>query len=100
MDPLRAHFVILLDTLDLDKILPYLKQDRMLTSDEYQRVTNPVYTVKERRGKLLNEILPRKGKNYFEHFGKNLVWSGQTELAMHIGVDVGKVPSAPYQLGK
>ena len=27
----------------------------------------------------------RKGRHYFTNFGKCLVWSGQTELARHIG---------------
>lgn len=98
MDPLQPHFVILTEKLDLDKILPYLKQDRMLTDDEYERLTNPVYTTRQKRSRLLT-LLPRKGRDYFTHFGNNLVWSGQTELARHIGVKVDNVPPAPYQLG-
>lgn len=96
---LQSHYVVLSDKLDLEKIIPYLKQDKMLTNDEFQILTNPSFTVKQRRGKLL-DFMPRKGRNYFEHFGNNLVWSGQTELARHIGVNIDKVPPSPYQLGK
>lgn len=99
MDPLRLHRVHLCERLDVGKIIPYLRQDRMLTADEYETLTNPIYNTKVRRNKLL-DMMPRKGKRYFEHFGKSLVWSGQVELARHIGVDVDKVPPAPYELGK
>ena len=72
----------------------------MLTADEYDTLTNTIYSVKARRNKLL-DMMPRKGRNYFEHFGKNLVWSGQKELAKHIGVNVDKVPQPPpYKLGE
>lgn len=95
----QPHFVRLCDQLDLDKLLPYLKQERMVTNDEYETLTNIAYTKKQRREKLLI-YLPRKGKLYFEKFGKCLVWSGQVELARHIGVDVESVPAAPYQIGE
>lgn len=96
MDPLRTHRVILCEKLDVGKLIPYLRQDRMLTSDEYATLTNPMYNIKQRRNKLL-DMMPRKGRKYFEHFGKNLVWSGQKELASHIGVDVSNVPPPPYE---
>ena len=99
MSRLQSHFVVLSEKLDVDKIIPYLRQDRMLTNNEYEILTNPVYNTKQRRGKLLS-MMYRKGKNHFVYFGNNLVWSGQTELARHIGVNVDNVPPSPYQLGK
>ncbi len=94
-DRIRPHFVRLSEQLNLAKLLPFLKQERMVTGDEYETLTNVAYTTREKRAKLLT-ILPRKGKYYFENFGKCLVWSGQVELARHIGVDVDSVPTAPY----
>ncbi len=91
----QPHFVLLCDQLNLDLLLPYLRQERMVTSDEYETLTNVAYTKKQQRERLLI-ILPRKGRNYFQNFGKCLVWSGQVELARHIGVDVDSVPPAPY----
>ena len=71
----------------------------MVTRDEYETVTNPAYTLKQRRGMLLG-FLPRKGSRYYENFSKCLVWSGQVELARHIGVDVGSIPPSPHQRGE
>ena len=68
----------------------------MVTTDEYEMLTSPNFTTRQKREKLLI-WLPRKGRNYFNNFGKCLVWSGQTELARHIGVDVALVPDPPYQ---
>ena len=95
-NPIQDNFVILCTQLNLDKILPYLKQERMVTTDEYEILTNPNFTARQKREKLLI-WLPRKGRNYFTNFGKCLVWSGQTELARHIGVDVALVPEAPFK---
>lgn len=95
----QPHFVLLCERLNLEKLLPYLRQERMLTNDEYESVTSPTYSTAQQREKLLI-ILPRKGKNYFENFGKCLVWSGQVELARHIGVDVDSLPPAPYKPGE
>ena len=95
----QPHFVRLCDQLNVGKLLPYLVQERMLTGDEYETVTNITFTRRQQREKLLL-IIPRKGRNYFENFGKCLVWSGQKELAQHIGVDIDKVPPPPFQAGK
>ena len=95
-NPIQENFVVLCSQLKLDKILPYLKQERMVTTDEYEMLTNPNFTVRQRREKLLI-WLPRKGRNYFTKFGKCLVWSGQSELARHIGVDISLVPEPPFK---
>ena len=95
----QPHFVLLCEQLNLDPLLPYLRQERMLTSDEYEMLTNVAFTKKQQRERLLI-ILPRKGRRYFENFGKCLVWSGQVELARHIGVDVDAVPEAPIRPGE
>ena len=95
-NPIQDNFVILCAKLNLEKLLPYLRQERMITQDEYEILTNPNLTTKAKREKLLI-WLPRKGRNYFVNFGKCLVWSGQTELARHIGVDVAMVPEPPFQ---
>ena len=92
---IQDNFVLLCSQLNLDKILPYLKHERMVTTDEYGILTDPNFTARQKREKLLM-WLPRKGMNYFTNFGKCLVWSGQTALATHIGVNVALVPEAPY----
>ena len=99
VNKLQPHFVRLCSQMNLDNLLPYLRQERMVTNDEYETLTNIGYTLKQRREKLLI-LLPKKGKYYFEKFGKCLVWSGQAELARHIGIDVDNVPEPPVQLGK
>ena len=81
----------------MEKVLPYLKQERMVTTDEYEMLTSPNFTTRQKRAEKLLKLLPRKGRNYFTNFGKCLVWSGQTELARHIGVDVALVPEPPFQ---
>lgn len=92
----QPNFVLLCEELNLDTLLPYLHQERMVTRDEYETVTNPAYTSKQRRAQLLG-ILPRKGSHYYENFSKCLVWSGQVELARHIGVDVDSIPPSPHR---
>ena len=92
----RPNFVLLCERTDLDRLLPFLQQERMLTNDEYEIVTNPAYTRSTRRQKLFTTILPRKGTYYYENFSKCLVWSGQVELARHIGIDVDSIPPCPY----
>ena len=95
-NPIQDYFIVLCTQLNLEKILPYLKHERMVTTDEYKMLTNPNFTVRQKREKLLI-WLPRKGRDYFTNFGKCLVWSGQTELARRIGVDVALVPEAPFK---
>lgn len=95
----QPHFVLLCEQLNMEKLLPYLRQERMVTNDEYETLTNVAYTTKQQREKLLI-LLPRKGKYYFENFAKCLVWSGQSEIARHIGVDVDSIPPAPYEPGE
>ena len=94
-NPLQKHFVILCQQLDIEKILPYLNAERMVTPDEYETLTSTNFNTKQKREKLLL-LLPRKGRQYFQNFGKCLVWSGQTDLARHIGIDVLGVPESPY----
>ena len=67
----------------------------MLTSDEHEQLSHPMYSMRQKRERLLL-LLPRKGRNHFENFGKCLVWSGQKDLAERIGIDVERVPSSPY----
>lgn len=95
-NPIQDNFVILCNELNVEKILPYLKQERMVTTDEYETLTSPTLNTRTKREKLLI-WLPRKGRNYFTKFGKCLVWSGQKELARHIGVDVALVPEPPFK---
>ena len=93
-NPIQDNFVILCNKLDLDRILPVLCQMKMLTPDEYETLTNPLRPTKQRR-ELLLLLLPRKGSDHFQIFGRCLVWSGQAELAGRIGVDVSRVPPPP-----
>ena len=92
---IQDHFVILSQRLDIDKVIPYLRGERMLTSDEYEQLSHPMYSMRQKRERLLL-LLPRKGRNHFENFGKCLVWSGQGDLAEKIGIDIESVPPSPY----
>ena len=92
---IQDHFVILSQKLDVDKVIPYLREERMLTSDEHEQLSHPMYSMRQKRERLLL-LLPRKGRNHFENFGKCLVWSGQGDLAEKIGIDVERVPPSPY----
>ena len=92
---LQEHFVILCQKLDTDRIVPVLRQEKMLTLDEVEMLTNPMLSARAKRERLLI-LLPRKGRNHFENFGKCLVWSGQIDLAKDIGINVESVPSPPF----
>lgn len=92
---LQDHFVVLCQKLDVDRIGPILRQEKMLTSDEYEMLMNPMLSSRAKRERLLI-LLPRKGRDHFQKFGKCLVWSGQEELARQIGIDVARVPQAPF----
>lgn len=91
--------MVLCERMNLDTLLPYLRQEQLVTTDEYETLTNPAITAKQRRAKLLG-YLPRKGSRYYEKFSKCLVWSGQLELARHIGINVDAIPSLPLGCGK
>ena len=92
---LQDHFVVLCNELDVDRIVPVLKAERMLTSDEMEQLTNPHFSTRARREKLLL-FIPRKGRSHFEKFAECLVWSGQTELASKIGVPVKDIRPSPH----
>ena len=92
---LQDHFVVLCNDLDVDVIVPFLRNEHMLTQNEVETLSNPFFTSRVRREKLLL-MLPRKGKKHFEKFAECLVWSGQRSLARKIGVEVNKIPPSPY----
>lgn len=92
---LQDHFVVLCSELDVNRIVPVLRAERMLTSDEHEQLTNTHYTTRIRREKLLL-FIPRKGAAHFEKFAECLVWSGQTELARKIGIPVDEIAPSPY----
>lgn len=92
---LQDHFVVLCNELDVDRIVPVLRNEHMLTTDEMETLQNPYFTTRVRREKLLI-ILPRKGRAHFQKFAECLVWSGQEELARKIGVPVERIPPSPY----
>ena len=66
-----------------------------MTTEEYETLSNPIIPMKQKREKLLI-MMPRKGSDFFKNFGNCLVWSEQTALAKHIGVDVAAVPPCPH----
>ena len=92
---LQDHFVVLCNDLDVDVIVPFLRNEHMLTHSEVETLSNPFFTPRVRREKLLL-MLPRKGTKHFEKFAECLVWSGQRGLAKKIGVEVKKIPPSPY----
>ena len=92
---IQRNFIVLCSELEVDKVLPYIRQERMLTADEYEQLTQTGLPTRTKREKLLI-ILPRKGRDHFDVFVKCLVWSGQAELARKIGADVDAVPACPY----
>ena len=92
---LQDHFVVLCNELNVSLIVPILRAERMLTSDEMEQLQNSVYTTRQRREKLLI-IIPHKGRSHFEKFAECLVWSGQTDLARKIGVPVKDIRPSPH----
>jgi hypothetical protein len=92
---IQDHFVVLCNELDVDRIVPVLRAESMLTADEFEQLTNPHFTTQTRRQKLLL-FIPRKGRAHFEKFGECLVWSGQSELARKIGVPVEDIRPSPH----
>ena len=92
---IQDHFVALCNELDVDRIVPVLRVERMLTNDEHEQLTNRLYTTRIRREKLLL-FIPYKGKNHFEKFVECLVWSGQADLARKMGVPVQEIRPSPH----
>ena len=92
---IQDHSVVLSNELDVDRIAPVLRQEGMLTADEFEQLTNQLFTTQNPRQKLLL-FIPRKGRAHFEKFCECLVWSGQTELARKIGVPVEKIRLSPH----
>ena len=88
---IQENFVLLMQNLDVEAILPYLKQANMVTFDEYERVSSPQLTSKQKREKLLL-LMPKKGTNHFLRFCWCIVWSGQRALAEKMQVDLNSVP--------
>ena len=96
MEPLRVHRWF--SSRDWTwEIIPHLKWDKLLTGEEYDYLTR--CDESSARRNLLN-IMFRKGRIYFEHYCKNLVWSGQMESAKQIGVYVDNIPPDPYESGE
>ena len=91
---LQDYFVLLCNELNLELIVPVLRQEKMLTSDEHERLLNSSTPVRTRREMLLL-YMPKKGRDHFENFTKCLVWSGQKELAEKLGVDLSTIPDPP-----
>ncbi len=91
---IRENFVVLCQELDVARIVPILRQEKLLTADEFELLTNPLISERVRREKLLI-MLPRKGKNHFQRFSECLVWSGQEALATRIGIDLGNIRPRP-----
>ena len=92
---LQDHFVVLCNELNVSLIVPILRAERMLTSDEMEQLQNKVYTTRQRREKLLM-FIPHKGRSHFEKFAECLVWSGQVKLAQKIGVPVEDIRPSPH----
>ena len=89
---LRSNYVMLLNELNLDKLLPVMMSESLVSQAEYEnfQCMRGRETEKNRRDALLT-ILPRKGKNYYSLFCKCIVWSGQIELAQRMGFDASLV---------
>lgn len=92
MAEIQNHFVLLCNELNVDSILPLLRQKKMLTADEYEQLAFTKLTLREKRERLLL-LLPRKGSNHYYTFCCCLVWSGQRELARKMGVHLNSIPS-------
>lgn len=91
---IQDNFVVLCHELDVGRIAPILRQEKMLTADEYELLTSHMTSTRVKREKLLM-LLPRKGRDHFLKFSECLVWSGQEELARKIGVDVSSIRPRP-----
>ena len=92
---LQEHFVVLCNKLDLNLIVPILRQEKMLTTDEHEKLLRSAESERTRREMLLL-YLPKKGKDHFSRFCTCLVWSGQTDLAQEMNIDLSEIPPSPY----
>ena len=85
MAEIQDNFVLLCNELDLNCILPFLRQKGLLTTEEYEQLLFSGLSLKEKRERLLLSIIPRKGRTHFEKFCQCLILSGQKELARKLG---------------
>lgn len=57
----------LLNSLNVDSLLPHLQKERLLTHEEFEALIHPLKTSHEKKNILLS-ILPTKGENAYERF--------------------------------
>lgn len=88
MAEIQDNFVLLCNELDVDSILPFLRQKKLLTTEEYERLLFSGLSPKEKRERLLLSVLPRKGRTHLEAFCSCLVLSGQRELARKLDKNI------------
>ena len=92
MAEIQDNFVLLCNELDVDSILPFLRQKKLLTTEEYERLLFCGLSSKEKRERLLLSVLPRKGRTHLETFCTCLVLSGQRELAKKLDKNIDITP--------
>ncbi len=98
---LRSNYVMLLNELNVDSILPVMHAEYLLSQEEYRKLTGlrARASERERREEILM-IIPRKGKDFYRVFCDCVVWSGQTELAQRMSYDVTSVQDPDKYGGK
>ena len=98
---LRSNYVMLLNELNVESILPVMLSECLLSQEEYmnlirQKARN---SERERREEILM-IIPRKGKDFYRLFCECVVWSGQMELAQRMSYDITTVQDPNKYYGK
>jgi len=84
---IQDHYSDLIGVLKVDPILPYLKDEKWLTTDEYETLSSPLINRRQKAEKILL-LQPRKtigGYNGEEILVKSIIWSGQEHLALKLG---------------
>lgn len=82
---LRKHYLIFLNQLDVEIVLPYLLSDGLLTLAEYDKLQSPALVNKTDQ---LLRLLPHKGPNFYDKFCTSIAKSGQFELLETIGFNI------------
>ena len=84
---IQDHYRSLISELQVDPILPYLKDLKWLTTDEYETLISPMMNRRQKAEKILL-LQPRKtigNYNGEEILVKSIIWSGQEKLVRQLG---------------
>jgi len=84
---IQDKYTYLISALQVDPILPFLRDKKWLTTDEYETLCSPLMNRRQKAEKILL-LQPRKTIGDYkgeEILVKSIIWSGQEKIARDLG---------------